>query len=168
MTVHVPYISFVRKTLGILNQGPKPPPVLRLNDGGHVENLSILPLLKLGLKKIISVHGGQASSEQEFCNTLLNALEMARQKLRCSFTGLDCRDISEAYGQHLWRNPLEDNLEATGAYKKALSGNDSIPRVTKLRRCASFRVTEKACTFSGYYKKTWGWDSCGPSITRVM
>lgn len=93
--VHFPYISFVRKTLGILNQGPNPPPVLRLSDGGHVENLGILPLLKLRLKKIISVYGGRAASEQAFCNTLLNALEMARKKLRCSFTGLDGRDISE-------------------------------------------------------------------------
>ena len=93
--VHVPYISFVRKTIGILNHGPNPPPVLRLSDGGHVENLGILPLLKLRLKKIITVYGGRASSEQAFCNTLLKALEMARKKLRCSFTGLDGRDITE-------------------------------------------------------------------------
>ena len=93
--VHVPYISFVRKTIGILNHGPNPPPVLRLSDGGHVENLGILPLLKLRLKKIITVYGGRASSEQAFCDTLLKALEMARKKLRCSFTGLDGRDITE-------------------------------------------------------------------------
>lgn len=93
--VHVPYISFVRKTIGIPNQGPNPPPVLRLSDGGHVENLGILPLLKLRMNKIITVYGGRASSEQAFCNTLLKALEMARKKLRCSFTGLDGRDINE-------------------------------------------------------------------------
>ena len=29
--------SFVRKTTGIINQGPNPPPVLRLSDGGHIE-----------------------------------------------------------------------------------------------------------------------------------
>ena len=91
----MPYISFVRKTIGILNHGPNPPPVLRLSDGGHVENLGILPLLKLRLKKIITVYGGRASSEQAFCDTLLKALEMARKKLRCSFTGLDGRDITE-------------------------------------------------------------------------
>ena len=94
-TVHLPYISFVRKTLGILNQGPNPPPVLRLSDGGHAENLGILPLLKMRLEKIISVYGGRAASEQAFCDTLLTALEMARKKLRCSFTGLDGRDITE-------------------------------------------------------------------------
>ena len=33
--------SFVRKTTGIINQGPNPPPVLRLSDGGHIENLGI-------------------------------------------------------------------------------------------------------------------------------
>ena len=87
--------SHVRKTLGILNLGPSPPPVLRLSDGGHVENLGILPLLRLRLKRIISVYGGCAASEQAFCNTLMNALEMARKKLRCSFTGMDGRDINE-------------------------------------------------------------------------
>lgn len=93
--VHIPYISYVRKTIGILNLGPSPPPVLRLSDGGHVENLGILPLLRLRLKRIISVYGGCAASEQAFCNTLMNALEMARKKLRCSFTGMDGRDINE-------------------------------------------------------------------------
>lgn len=95
LAVHIPFISYVRKTLGILNQGPNPPPVLRLSDGGHVENLGILPLLKLRLKKIISVYGGRVATDQEFCGTLLNALEMARKKLRCSFTALNGRDISE-------------------------------------------------------------------------
>ena len=87
--------SYVRKSLGIPNVGPSPPPVLRLSDGGHVENLGISPLLRLRLKRIISVYGGCAASEQAFCNTLMNALEMARKKLRCSFTGMDGRDINE-------------------------------------------------------------------------
>ena len=87
--------SYVRKTLGIPNVGPSPPPVLRLSDGGHVENLGISPLLRLRLKRIISVYGGCAASEQAFGNTLMNALEMARKKLRCSFTGMDGRDINE-------------------------------------------------------------------------
>ena len=93
--VHIPFISYVRKTLGILKHGPNPPPALRLSNGGHVENLGILPLLKLRLKKIISVYGGRVASDQKFCSTLLNALEMARKKLRCSFTALNGRDISE-------------------------------------------------------------------------
>ena len=96
--VHIPYIitsQLCSKTLGIPNVGPSPPPVLRLSDGGHVENLGILPLLRLRLKRIISVYGGCAASEQAFCNTLMNALEMARKKLRCSFTGMDGRDINE-------------------------------------------------------------------------
>ena len=81
LAVHIPYISYVRKTLGILNEGPNPPPVLRLSDGSHVENLGILPLLKLRLKKITSVYDGRVASDQECCNTLFNALEMARKKL---------------------------------------------------------------------------------------
>ena len=33
--------------------------------------------------------------DQECCNALFNALEMVRKELRCSFTALDGRDISE-------------------------------------------------------------------------
>ena len=41
------------------------------------------------------MYGGRASSELAFSKALLSGLEMARKKLRCSFTGLDGRDISE-------------------------------------------------------------------------
>ena len=77
------------------NQGPVPPPVLSLSDGGHIENLGILPLLKLRLKKIIAVDGGRTILDQDYGNSLLIALDMARKKLGCSFSGIDGRDIVE-------------------------------------------------------------------------
>ena len=43
----------------IVNQGPSLPAVLSLSDGGHIENLGILPLLKLRLQKIVSVGGSR-------------------------------------------------------------------------------------------------------------
>lgn len=77
------------------NQGPNPPPVLRLSDGGHIENLGILPLLKLRLKKIFVVNGGRTICDETYGSTLLAALDMARKKLGCSFSGVDGRDIAE-------------------------------------------------------------------------
>lgn len=79
----------------MINQGPNPPPVLRLSDGGHIENLGILPLLKLRLTKIVVVNGGRTISDDLYGATLLAALDVARKKLGCSFSGMDGRDIAE-------------------------------------------------------------------------
>ena len=79
----------------MINQGPNPPPVLRLSDGGHIENLGILPLLKLKLKKIVAVNGGQTISDDGYGETLLAGLDMARKKLGCSFSAMNGRDIAE-------------------------------------------------------------------------
>ena len=76
------------------NHGPNPPPVLSLSDGGHIENLGILPLLKLRLKKIIVVDGGRTILDQDYGESLLRALDLARKKLGCTFSGMDGRDIA--------------------------------------------------------------------------
>ena len=39
-------MNFVREAVSMENIGPVPPPVMLLSDGGHMENLGILPLLK--------------------------------------------------------------------------------------------------------------------------
>ena len=77
------------------NVGPNPPAVLSLSDGGHIENLGVLPLLKLRLKKIIAVDGGRPLSDLGYGRELLLALDHARKKLGCSFLGMDGRDIAE-------------------------------------------------------------------------
>ena len=69
--------------MNVINVGPSPPAVLSLSDGGHLENLGILPLLKLKLL------------DQDYADALLIALDMARKKLGCSFSALDGRDIAE-------------------------------------------------------------------------
>jgi len=94
-TINVSYVSFVRKTIGMVNQGPNPPPVLRLSDGGHIENLGIMPLLKLRLKKIVVVNGGRTICDEDYGATLMEALDMARKKLGCSFSAMNGRDIAE-------------------------------------------------------------------------
>lgn len=91
--MHVSFVRFVREGLSIDNIGPMPPPVMLLSDGGHVENLGILPLLKKQLKKIIVVDGGSYSNENEYGECLLKALMLARRDLNCSFLGQGGRDV---------------------------------------------------------------------------
>ena len=56
--VHNSFVNFVREMFSKNNTGPMPPPIMLLSDGGHVENLALLPLLKKRLKRIIVVDGG--------------------------------------------------------------------------------------------------------------
>ncbi|PFX19866.1 Retrovirus-related Pol polyprotein from transposon 17.6 [Stylophora pistillata] len=91
--VHVSFVRFVREGLSIDNIGRMPPPVMLLSDGGHVENLGILPLLKKQLKKVIVVDGGSYSNENEYGEDLLKALMLARRDLSCSFLGQGGRDV---------------------------------------------------------------------------
>ncbi|KAL9973422.1 hypothetical protein ACROYT_G019881 [Oculina patagonica] len=93
--VNVPHIRYVRSVLGIVNVGPSPPPIMHISDGGHCENLGLLPLLKLRVPKIVVVNGGFCESDEAFGVDLMAALELAREKLRCSFSGLDGRDVME-------------------------------------------------------------------------
>lgn len=93
--VNVPHIRYVRSVLGIVNVGPSPPPIMHISDGGHYENLALLPLLKLRLPKIVIVNGGSCESDAAYGVDLKIALELAREKLRCSFSGLDGRDVME-------------------------------------------------------------------------
>lgn len=57
LTISVLGILYYRKAMNIINVGPNPPAILSLSDGGHLENRGILPLLKLRLKKIVTVDG---------------------------------------------------------------------------------------------------------------
>ena len=93
--MHVPFVRFLRQLLFVSNEGPIPPPVLRLSDGGHIENLAILPLLKKRLEKIVVADGGHKAYDKEWGQSLLTALSLAREKLHCSFIGLDGRDVIE-------------------------------------------------------------------------
>lgn len=92
---NVPHVRYVRSTFVIVNEGPSPPPILHISDGGHFENLALLPLLKLRLPKIVIVSGSSCESDAACGNELKIALELAREKLRCSFSGLDGRDVME-------------------------------------------------------------------------
>lgn len=70
-----------------------------------IENLAILPLLKKRLKKIVVVDGGHKESDQEWGDSLLTALSLARQKLKCSFVGLDGHDVIEDMKDKLVNKP---------------------------------------------------------------
>ena len=92
---HIFYVRFLRGFLNINNVGLNPPPVLRLSDGGHFENLALLPLLDRKLEKIVILDGSCNPGGHKYADSLLTALRMARQKLHCSFTGVNGRDIEE-------------------------------------------------------------------------
>lgn len=94
-TINVSQVNFFRNAMQVTNTGPSPPAVLYLSDGGHTENLGILPLLKLRLKKIVSIEGGRTILDDDYAYCLLKALDMARIKLSCSFLGMDGRDVAE-------------------------------------------------------------------------
>lgn len=79
--------------LSKINTGPAPPPIMLLSDGGHFENLALLPLLKKRLKKIIVVDGGYKDNKKLYGESLLNAMMFARTKLNCSFISKDGGDV---------------------------------------------------------------------------
>ena len=43
----------------------------------------------------MSIDGGQTILDEDYGSILLEALNMARKKLDCSFSGMDGRDIAE-------------------------------------------------------------------------
>ena len=75
------------------NHGLIPPAVLLLSDGGHYENLAILPLLQRKLKKIVVVDGGYKEDEEDYGKSILDALMLARTELNCSFYVEDGKDL---------------------------------------------------------------------------
>ena len=83
----------MRETFSKNNTGPMPPPILLISDGGHVENLALLPLLKKRLKKIVVVDGGHKEGYEHYGDSLLNALMLARTYLDCSFLRNDGGDV---------------------------------------------------------------------------
>ena len=89
---NIPHMRYIRNLAGIVNVGPAPPAILRISDGGHIENFGLLSLLRLRLPKIVVVNGGQ---NPDYGVELFYTLQMAREKLRCSFTGIDGRDVIE-------------------------------------------------------------------------
>ena len=73
--------------------GPIPPAVLLLSDGGHYQNLALLPLLQRKLKRIVVVDGGHKDKEDKYGDSILDALKIARTQLNCSFYNEDGKDV---------------------------------------------------------------------------
>ena len=91
--MHNSFVQYVREMFSKENVGPMPPPVMLLSDGGHVENLALLPLLKKRLKRIVVVDGGFKNNEKLYGESLLTALMLARKKLNCSFLSEEGGDV---------------------------------------------------------------------------
>ena len=81
--VYVPIVRYMRQLLSVSNRGPFPPPILLLSDGGHIENLGILPLLRKRITKIVVADGGLKTDNSDWGKDLLHAFSLAREKLHC-------------------------------------------------------------------------------------
>ena len=91
--VHLPSYRFICSLLNIITVGETPPAMMHLSDGGHFENMGLLPLLKLRLPYIMVVNGSHIPSDEEYAKEIVNAMEQAREILDCSFTTCDGDDV---------------------------------------------------------------------------
>jgi len=98
----------------------KPPPVLRLSDGGHFENLALLPLLEKKLDNIVVVDGSCNPGGEKYADALLHAIKKAREKLHCSFTPLTNDEETEGGGTR----DIEEDIRVRFLTKK----NGRLPR----------------------------------------
>ena len=77
-------IKKIQETIILFLNAQLPPLILRISDGVDIENLGLLPLLKLRLEKIVVVDGPQHISDKDYGSELLHALDLARRKLTLS------------------------------------------------------------------------------------
>ena len=91
--VHLPSYRFICALLNIITDGEAPPAMMHLSDGGHFENMGLLPLLKLRLPYILVVDGSHIPSDEDYAKEIVNVMEQAREILDCSFTSCDGGDV---------------------------------------------------------------------------
>ena len=72
--------------------------MLRLSDGGHFENLALLPLLEKKLDYIVVADGSCNPGGEKYADALLHAIKKAREILHCSFTPLTNDEETEGGG----------------------------------------------------------------------
>ena len=95
--MHNSFVYYVREFFSKNNIGPLPPPILLLSDGGHVENLALLPLLKKRLQRIVVVDGCYKNEKKFYGESILNAMQLARKKLNCAFLSEDGHDVTSDF-----------------------------------------------------------------------
>ena len=88
----MPNSLFFRDLVNVENIGKEPGFTLHLSDGGHIENLGILPLLKRRVKRIIVADAGLHNS-RTINEDILVAMKYARDWLGCQFSAADGTDI---------------------------------------------------------------------------
>eukprot|EP00117_Sycon_ciliatum_P029098 scpid35039/ scgid23251/ len=87
-----PLALMFREVLCSAACGTYPDVTVNVSDGGHTENLGLLPLLKRRSKFII-VCDGSANVGIGNCSELERSLQLARQWLGCRFTSLEGMDL---------------------------------------------------------------------------
>ena len=91
--VHLRICRFIISLLNFIHDGPQPPAMLHLSDGGHFETYGLLPLLKLRLPRILVADGSYIGSDDDYAKQIIPIMEHAREILGCSFTAMDGGDV---------------------------------------------------------------------------
>jgi len=92
-----PLFRVLSHGLEIVHVGDKGeiPNYFYLSDGGHFENLGLLPLLQRKVKTIVIADG--SNDEQQDCLELFNALDFGREKLGCHFLHFENKQDTDLY-----------------------------------------------------------------------
>eukprot|EP00117_Sycon_ciliatum_P036512 scpid76506/ scgid5365/ len=90
----LPTARQIRELATPTTYGNHPDYILHISDGGHMENLALLPLLRRRTDYIILADGSLHGTIDHAC-LLWDAMNYARMWLGCQFTSLDDTDVDE-------------------------------------------------------------------------
>lgn len=121
-------LRHLHQALGVVHVG-SPPPCVYLSDGGHLDNLGIIELLKRRVSQIVAFDCGHDPTGQ--CEDLLTAIALAQQQLGCSFLPFEgaSGDYVRAVGAFV-RNPHATRLVLRIQYFADAGVRTSVPMVT--------------------------------------
>lgn len=113
---YLPHVFFLSTLLSLHEHTDTLPSMLYMSDGGHIENMAMLPLLSRRLKKIVIVNGGEDPKNKDF----KKAIDQARDKLGVTVYADVINNVNEAIDQF-----TEDDSRHVLALK-VLYGNKSV------------------------------------------
>ena len=140
--LHVHLAFVVREVLDINNIGKSAPPVFFMSDGGHIENLGLLPLLNRRCKKIVVADAGLYPNSHEVCSAILSMCEDIFMQM--------CEAILLFVLMHRWRHfsvEIDGDWSMTKANEQTKKSdhcsytiNGKMVPIANLMVCANFSV----------------------------
>lgn len=102
----MPFVQSIFLMLRLDVRAAAAPPQLYFGDGGHFENLGLIPLIQRQCAEIIIASGSEAQSDSGK-EELLQALKQARLHCNCEFTDVNGRDVSVAIEEFFRSTPIQ-------------------------------------------------------------